>query len=255
MNKGNHIRWLGVVGWIMLGILIGSGSVILWYCFSHTTISNNSTYDSWQIAYYFFGIIGAIGTVLAVIVALAKESIMRWLYSPNLNVELVDNGITEIINLESSDVPISSSFECYVSVENNGRLAAIGCKAFINDIKHGKTTSNIKTIKNARKKQIHWLAAEVDMPVGIPNKLKLFEIVNPNSVGTPQPGNNNIAPKILFNGCDLTDNYVKKGYWEVAYFITCKNGEVSKFNLSVEWNGEYKSRATEMTEVLKIQLK
>lgn len=61
-------------------------------------------------------------------------------------------------------------------------------------------------------------------------------------------------PKILFNGLELKSHYLEKGYWTIEYYISCKNGNASKFVLNVEWSGEFKSRATDMTEVLKVQI-
>lgn len=75
------------------------------------------------------------GTVLAVIVALTKESIMKWLYAPSLTTSLIDSGVTENIS-ENQRVPEANSFECFASIDNNGSLAALGCKVYVSDIKY-----------------------------------------------------------------------------------------------------------------------
>jgi len=254
-NKRKCLKFARVTAWILLGIIIGSGSIVLWYCYSKTTFKDNVIYDPWQIANYLFGIIGSIGTLLAVIVALAKEAIMKWLYSPSFNISLVDNGVTENIANENQRVPEASSYECYAKIENTGSIAAIGCKVFISEIKYGKNATNLKTLQNIKNKQMRWISAEVDMPVSIPNKIKLFEIVNPNLIGTPQGSTEDLESTISFNGCELKSSQIKKGFWDVSYFICCKNGDVTKFNATIEWNGTFKSRATDMAEVLKIQIK
>ena len=71
-----------------------------------------------------------------------------------------------------------------MNIENHGSLAALGCKVFINDVKYGKSDKNIKSVKSCKKKQLRWTASEVDMPIGIPNRIKLFEIINPNIIIT-----------------------------------------------------------------------
>ena len=255
INKRKCLKCARVVAWVLLGIILGSGGVILWYCFSKTTLKSEVVYDPWQIANYFFGIIGSIGTLLAVIVALVKEAIMKWLYSPSLNVTLVDNGITENIANENQRVPEASSYECYARIENTGSIAAIGCKIFISEIKYGKSQTSLKSLQNIKNKQLRWISSEVDMPVNIPNKIKLFEIVNPNSMGTPSGSSEDLDPTISFNGCELKSSQIKKGFWDVSYFISCKNGDVTKFNATIDWQGVFKSRATDMSEVLKIQIK
>ena len=253
-NRRKCLKWAGSMAWFLLGLLVGIGSLVLWYCLSSTKLKEQNEYDSWQLAYYFFSIIGAIGTLLAVIVALAKEAIMKWLYSPDLKVSLIDDGITEVITNENQRVPEANAFECHVSIENNGSLAALGCKAFISELKHGKSRTNLRTVKNLKNKQLRWISAEVDMPVGVPNKIKLFEIVNPNSIGTPQAGTNDQKSQITFNGCELKNSLSEKGVWEIDYFISCKNGDVSRFVATIEWNGEFKSRATDMMDILKVQI-
>jgi len=46
----------------------------------------------------------------------------------------------------------------------------------------------------------------------------------------------------------------RKAFGEIDYFVSCKNGDVSKFVAKIEWNGEFKSRATDMIDVLKVQI-
>lgn len=214
----------------------------------------NVAYDPWDIATNLFQIIGSIGTVLAVIVALSKEAIMKWLYSPSLTTSLIDNGITENLS-DNKRVPEAISFECFANIDNKGSLAALGCKAYVSDVKYGKSKTTIKSIKksNIGGKQLQWTSTMVDIPIGIPSKIKLFEIANPNMIGTPKIEVRQ-TPQISFNGLELPKHCLKNGYWVIEYFISCKNGDVYKFVLNVEWTGEFKSRATDMTEALKVQI-
>lgn len=253
-NKRKNIKKIGPIAWFLLGSIVGSAILVIWYCFSTTTLNETNAYAPWQLANYLFNIVGAIGTLLAVIVALTKEAIMKWLYSPDLQVDLVDDGISEVISNEGQRVPEASSFECYISVENIGSLAAFGCKAYISAIKYGKSKTKMKTINIQKNKQMRWLSAEVDMPVGIPSKIQLFNIVNPNNVGTPQTSDNNQKSLIVFNGCDLNNSQLHSGCWEIDYYISCKNGDVSKFVVTIDWNGDFKSRATDMKEVLTVKI-
>lgn len=251
-NRKICLRWLGPIGWFLLGALFGLGCIILWYCLSNTNLKIQDYYDPWDITNKLFQIIGAIGTVLAVIVALTKEAIMKWLYSPSLSTSLIDGGITENIS-ENQRVPEANSFECLASIDNKGSIAALGCKVYVSDVKYGKSKINIKSIKNSGGKQLRWTSLMVDIPIGIPSKIRLFEIVNPNSVGTPGK-EVAVNPKISFNGLELRNHYLEKGYWEIEYYISCKNGNAFKFVLYVEWTGEFKSRATDMADVLKVQI-
>lgn len=129
----------------------------------------------------------------------------------------------------------------------------MNCKIYVSNIKYGKSKANIKSIKNSGNKQVRWTSSVVDIPIGIPSRIKLFEIINPNSVGTPGK-EVTVNPKISFNGLELKNQYLEKGYWSIEYYISCKNGNASKFVLNVEWTGEFKSRATDMIDVLNVQI-
>lgn len=253
-NRQRLLKWLKPIGLILLGVLLGCSGIILWFCSSKTTIKEQPYYDPWQISYYVFQIIGALGTVAAVIVALFKEAIMKWLYSPSLKVSLIDDGISENIPNETQRVPEATAFECFVQIENVGSLASLGCKINISDIKFGKTKSNIKSIKTTNTKQLRWSSPAVDIPIGIPSKITLFEIINPDSIGTPSSTPNSQKALISFNGCELKKHHAEKGVWIIEYFISSKNGEAKLFEATVEWNGEFKSRATDMAEILKVQI-
>ena len=249
-------RWarkiIAPLSWFIFGALSGVTAVIVWYCFSVSKIKPNESYDPWLIAHYLFSIFGAVGTILAVIVALAKESIFQWLYKPRFTVSLEEDGISEIIR-QDQKIPEATSYCCYVSIENNGSLAAKGCRVNISEIKD-LSNKKPKLIKSAIRKPLYWTSQYVDIPVGIPTRLKLFEIKNPNSVGTPNTTNATIKPKINFNGCTLNDSYRQKGKWSIDYFISYTNGNAFKFSVLIEWNGEFKSRATDMKEILEVKL-
>lgn len=252
INKKTCLKWVKPISLVLLGAILGGGGFVLWFYLTNTTIKAANEYDAWLIFYYLSQIIGSIGTVMAVIVALSKEAIMKWIYSPSLEISLVDNGITENI-LDAQEIPAATSFECFACVDNTGSLAALGCKIYISDIKYGMSKAKTKSIKNFKSTQLQWTSSGVDIPIGIPSKIKLFEITNPNSIGTPGE-NSTKKPKISFNGLKLKNNHSEKGYWIIEYYISCKNGKVSKFSLNVDWNGEFKSRTTDMEEVLTIEL-
>lgn len=253
-NRQKLLRWIKPIGLILIGAILGCFGVVTWFCLSKTKIVTQPSYDPWQISYYIFQIIGVIGTVAAVIVALFKEAIMKWLYAPSLKISLIDNGITENLSNETQRVPEAIAFECFAQIENVGSLASLGCKVNISDIKFGKTKSSIKSIKTTNTKQLWWSSQAVDIPIGIPSKIKLFEIVNPNSVGTPSSTPNSQKALISFNGCELKKHHAEKGVWIIEYFISSKNGEAKLFETAIEWNGEFKSRATDMAEILKVQI-
>lgn len=84
-NRKKCLKWFSPIGWFLLGGIFGGGGIILWYCLSETNLKCQDFYDPWDIAVKLFQIIGAIGTVLAVIVALNKRIYHEMAICPLIN--------------------------------------------------------------------------------------------------------------------------------------------------------------------------
>ena len=82
--------------------------------------------DYWHIAYYSFAILGSVGTVLAVIVALEKETFNQILYSPEF--EVSSPTLSPRIERSASDSSFVKSYSQYLRIENIGAADAKGCK-------------------------------------------------------------------------------------------------------------------------------
>lgn len=241
----------------LLLILAGITSVVvLLITTPKLTHGDVKTTDPWQACYYVFTIIGSIGTLSAVIVALYKEELMRWINSPDLEFSLIENGL--VANNESQVGVAPDNYECCVRITNKGTAIATGCKVFVHALKYNKN-SNRERLKPdnkvQNKKQLTWTSGNVDIPVDIPNDIMLFQILNPNQLGTPQAGSVNQNPKIILNGYQLQKDKSEKGLWEVEYYITMRSGNVSKFLLIVNWDGTWSDNREDMLDKVKLELK
>lgn len=217
---------------------------------------NTETTDPWQACYYVFTIIGSIGTLSAVIVALYKEELMRWINSPDLEFSLIDNGL--VANNDSQVGIAPDNYECSIRIVNKGTSIAIGCKAFVHALKYNKNGNHNRLKpdnKVQNKKQLTWTSNNVDIPVDIPSDIMLFQILNPNQIGTPQAGNATQNPRIVLNGYQLSKDKSEKGLWEIEYYITMRSGNVSKFLLTIDWDGSWSDSEEDMLDKVKIDLK
>lgn len=212
--------------------------------------------DPWQACYYVFTIIGSIGTMTAVVVALYKEELMRWINSPDLEFSLNGSGL---VGNNDSQVGVAPDYyECSIRITNKGTMIATGCKVFVHSLKYNKNSNRDRLKadnKVQNKKQLTWSSGNVDIPVDIPSDIMLFQIMNPNQLGTPQSGNVNQNPKIVLNGYQLNKDKAEKGLWEIEYYITMKSGNVSKFLLNVDWDGTWSDNEEDMLDKVKIELK
>lgn len=253
--------------WFVVFILLVAIVVAIIYAYmklkSTVTIEKSSCSEV-EFVYYFFNIIGVFFTFLAIVTALFKEDILGMIHKPDLNFKLVDAGISENLEptrAENGKEPlIAKSFDCYVRIENLGNRTACGCRAFISEIKYkNKKEGNYQTIINQENRRMKWMSddddekkSEVDIPKNISQKIKLFEI----SEGMTTPSSSFSPVYIInFNGCELPEEFSKKGFWEISYYVSFNKGDISKSKISVDWEeGDFEYRAAEMRAKLEVKI-
>lgn len=202
------------------------------------------------ILYYSFSILGAIGTCLAVVIALFSEEIKKWLYKPNVSIVLKDvHGIEEKVD-QDQQTPVADSYSCVVELSNEGYVVAEQSKVRIIDIQYGNSKDRLKSIKN-------WMGAKsigksFNLSVDYPYEMRLINIKNPDSYGTPSDAQTETKPLISFFGINIDDKFRAKGLWKLDYCYVSQNGGSQKFSIMVEWDGVMTSRKTEMLEHIKI---
>lgn len=259
MNKRKLVKRGIFFACILFLLLIIAGIVTIVVLLSTTpklSHGNAESTDPWRAGYYVFAIIGSVATLAAVIVALYKEEFMRWINSPDLEFSLIGNGL--VANNDSQVGVTPDNYECSIRITNKGTSIATGCKVFIHALKYNKNRNKERLkpdnkVKN--KKQLFWTSANVDIPVDIPSDIMLFQILNPNKIGTPQVGNATQNPKIVLNGCQLAKDKSEKGMWEIEYYISMKSGNVCKFLLTIDWDGSWCDNEDDMLDKVKIELK
>ena len=248
-----------LIACLLFLLLILSGIVAIVLLLATTpklSHGNSEITDPWQACYYVFTIIASIGTLSAVIVALYKEELMRWINSPDLFFSLIGNGLSANNDSQVGNAP--DNYECSIRITNQGTYIASGCKAYVQTIKYNKNRKKerlrpINKVQN--KKQLMWTSSNVDIPVDIPCEIMLFQILNPNKIGTPQAGNTTQNPRIVLNGYQLLKDQSEKGLWEIEYYITMRSGNVSKFLLTIDWDGTWSDKEDDMLDKVTIDLK
>lgn len=250
----SKLRWMLYIICIVFFVVFILGIVFLLILLCSTSeYEYHQTTDPWLTAYYCFSIFGSIGTLMAVIIALFKDPILKFIYSPEFKCELIDDGITEV-KANSTDIT-PDAYECSIRITNNGSIAALGCKLFLNNIKFNKNSkkNNIKYISIGGSKQLTWASSNVDIPINIPNYIVLFTIQNPNKLGTPQDNQKTIRPRININGCSLDDSQSHQGYYVADYYLSCNNGNSSNFQLTINWDGTWQDSKDNIKDCLDIK--
>ncbi len=114
----------------------------------------------------------------------------------------------------------------------------------------GNPNNPLKEIKR-QITQINW--DNRNTITGIPSKghrvVELFKMLQPGDMNEPN-SNNKTPPHYVFAGVGEEESM--PGTWEIRYCIFCKNGNVSRFKITVLWLGEWKSRLKEMSSIVEV---
>lgn len=220
-----------------------------------TIIDSSKTIGIWDLIYYMFSILAALGTWAAVVVAIWKDSIIRLFYHPDIKLCLSDsNGYSEEVDT-SQQTPQAEVYNCILKISNNGSVPAKCCEVILTNIGYATKKGNtLKPLKDfsAHSNKLWWESPFVEIPNKISKEILLFHIDAPGSSVTPTASSSNAH--IDINGFKLKDKNSMKGYWELSYYLGYENGERKQFMLSIEWTGEWKTRKTEMQDVLHVKL-
>lgn len=253
MKRNKTFYVLGILFILIIGWFIGwLSNKNMWLAYAP-----DIKYGMWDIIYYIAAVITAFGTVGAVLVALFKEKIVRLFTCPNLLLTMKDEKcFSEDVDSEQQN-PTSSQYLGILTVNNQGNIVATGCEVFIEKVQYAKTRDKrMKDITDAEsKRKLTWEAPRVEVPVNIPKQVMLFKIDKPNAYGTPSASNNpqGVRSHLQLNGMKLRDNMSEKGVWEITYYISNQETGHTRFRLTIDWNGEWKARKTEMADVLKVK--
>lgn len=250
----NFWKILKILVWICLGFFVG----LLCNKYAWINIDSSRIHSIWEVIYYCFSILGAIGTCLAVFVALEKDAIIHYFRHPELQFKfLEEEGFSEEIDTEQQN-PSSDMYNCLIKIENVGKASAFDCKLVLDKVmfaeKKGKKSKNIRDLESSVTNKIIWEDDVIEIPPNIPKEVQLFYIKSPESSVTPTDETKSKA-HLELNGLSLKEDKASSGYWELFYHLTYNKGEHRQFVVQVEWNGIWKTRKMEMKEILHISLK
>lgn len=214
----------------------------------------------WELIGIFVAMIGSFGTCAAVVVAIAKERIIRFFNHPIISASLqnTDVGFFEDVDTEQSN-PISSEYYCIAEILNSGKVSANDCEVKIGKILCPDRKGRMKPIRNDTgtiSGKVPWNKEEdkINLPINIPRDICLFKITPPTVMPNSDSPIVDNDPILSICGFPLIDKKSQKGTWEVHYYVSYDAGENTHYVLTINWTGEWKNRLSEMKEELKIKL-
>lgn len=248
MKKGLLIASL-----VVFGTIIGVIATMIWYAY-HIGSNPQGHLQDW---YHVFSIIGSIGTVAAVVVALFKDEIMGSLFHPQIIVNKNDEGDgTGLIEVKDQNERTLKAryYECCVQVSNTGNRPTNECEVKLIGVRYSTSNGKWKELMKDTKR-VGWSYTEdaVTLLTDECKRLPLFRIFPDNSEGTPDNTKKSLKRIHLF-GFTLENKFQRKGQWIFSYKISSSKKEYCKFDVDVAWTGTWCDRINEMKDEITIKL-
>lgn len=116
--------------WLLIGlIVIGVALLLLWK--NRSNSDNAST-----LIYYAFEIIGGIGTLYAVIIALFNNDLQKFYSRPIIEIDLTPSSLGSDRQPQGQRLHVNKYFRDLI-VKNTGESQAAECELYIENIRHG----------------------------------------------------------------------------------------------------------------------
>lgn len=217
---------------------------------------NTSQY--YQIA---IGVISAVVTLLAVVIALFKEDIRKkWEFS-KIEVNMPSETFFEIFNTSIGSSAAGQTLEAIkyngkIEIFNSGSISATGLEIYLESLSFtGQGYPNTQTIVSESHKVSIDGRNESDINLSPESRktVSVIDLTSPSQQSSPEGSSNDIPAKLNIAGVDSNPDF-KNGKWIGKFAIYSTNTKPVRFTLHVEWNGQWQKRASEMKHNLKIDL-
>lgn len=260
MNKKSILRF---VGYLMLWglIIILAASVILLFIgvWHYSESCLNKSYGIPELIYYSTQVIVAFATTAAVIVALFGREIRSYIFKEKVQISLVNGGIKEFLGETANTAkPEAQNYDCSLLITNDGSKEIEDLQMFLLEVKYKSDSgAKYKKLVGFENKTLYWRTPEqVSTFLGIDEskRIPLFKIYPKASCQTPDSSKaSDLRMRLI--GYQLPAKYYAKGVWYAKYQLRTKRRVLKTFELTVQWNGEWYNRYSEMVDVVNVNIK
>ncbi|WP_165042610.1 hypothetical protein [Dysgonomonas sp. ZJ709] len=243
---------LGTIGLIFVGYIIAAFIPIDFFKpqFEPDTISKGQYYGN------LVELLGATGTITAVIVALFLDDIKSLFKKVKFQVQLINEEISEEIGKGQGSTKKAVRYFHSIEIINNGNINADNCQLYLENLtfKNDSLKHPIKLL--TKNSPIKWEQVDKD-EVYIPRSgkkiMEIFYISPPQITGTPEQSGDPIPAKLSLIGADIEHEYLG-GKWIADLCIYSSNCQPFKFKVEIDWNGEWHDRQKEMNNMIKVNI-
>lgn len=257
--KFSRLKFKVVLFYVLCTIVILSFCAMFFFVWKYSSKDCHKTYGIPELLYYSTQIIGVFATVAAVVVALFGREIRKLIFREKIRIHLFEGGFREMLgDTVNTSSPSAQSYDCSLVIENACSKELEGIQIILNEISYQPDmNSKFKKIKVHYNKPLYWRSVEntsTDISVEDSKRIPLFKIYPAESCQTPDNSqSSSLSMRVI--GVQLTEKNNKKGAWKTQYQIRSKTKILKTFEATVQWNGEWCSRYTEMSENVSINIK
>ena len=236
---------------LLLGIFIG---LCVPYCLYPDTCPTPllpvCSHGFWD---WFLRVLQVIGPIAAVIVALFKEDWMASWYQPSLDIDTSMDDLSEVLVSESGN-DVASKYSAKLRFANMGKVAANNMSIFVERVVYRKTGNSL-TSEDILKEPFPLLLDRGNDTINLAKYCeKSAEWLSLMKTQTRVPSNSKLSPLNMFIGMSfqVAPSY-HSGILDVTFKIVCDNLRPQFKTVRVQWDGTWRSRKQELSNVFTYQ--
>jgi len=200
-------------------------------------------------------VIGTLITSLAVVVALFKEDIRkRWEYAkPTIDFKS-EKGLAEVLDQVQSNIK-AKKYESIICVTNVGNLATKNCEIYLEKLTFKNVNYATAQEIPTTGQPIEW-NGKTETKTLIPSKAKghltVVEIISPQQQSVPSGSiHTDTKPRLKIGNIECPQEFIN-GIFHAKFVLYSENTKPCEYNISVNWNGKWEERLTEMSNCVSI---
>ncbi len=246
--KINYKKWGLICGVIILGYIVG---LVFPYHFFQPTFQDSDTLTKAEYYRIVIAIISAMITFCAMIVALFKDDFREYWKRPKVrfiepnNLTIEDKDTAESENSTSEIHIVVNKYISRMEILNEGNLPTLNAEIYLDHLTFTPKNSTIEQHVETTSTALEWNgngSSSIIIPPGGKKLIKIAEIIAPEKYSTPDSPQ--IAKPSIITIGDIESNE-QKGTWKAKFTLYAQNHRPTSFDITIEWDGQWKSRLTE----------
>lgn len=233
---------------------IVAGIIAYFYYVSHCIQNSITKFQYYQLSLM---VISAALTLLAVIVALFKDSIISYFKFSDLIIKQYNDAFLDEITVEENTITRATRYFTHLKVANIGNKEAANCIIIIDEIDFLEDINStpISLQKKLSINNLLWPNGDSEITI-YSNYSQFIEVISVLPASRNIDPNNSESQKnsgVLMLGNSCLNEEHKEGLWRIKLSVCSKDSKVLQYDLEISYKSEWRDRKTEMSRFCKIK--